>query len=107
MLRLKLEKAVKGEIARIIPDFSKLVLSTVLMTPQDIETAYRVPGGHWHHGEFRIDQLLMLRPFDGASNYRMPVEGLYLCGAGAHPGGDISGAPGFNGARAALAGRRR
>ncbi|MCB1420936.1 MAG: NAD(P)/FAD-dependent oxidoreductase [Nitratireductor sp.] len=107
VLRLKLEKAVKGEIARIIPDFSKLVLSTVLMTPQDIETAYRVPGGHWHHGEFRIDQLLMLRPFDGASNYRMPVEGLYLCGAGAHPGGDISGAPGFNGARAALAGRRR
>ena len=54
------------------------------------------------YGELRIDQMLMMRPFAGAAQYRMPVAGLYLCGAGAHPGGDISGLPGWNAAGQAI-----
>ncbi|MEZ5881727.1 MAG: NAD(P)/FAD-dependent oxidoreductase [Nitratireductor sp.] len=105
--RRALQRLVERELARVFPGFGSLAAAARLMTAQDMAAAYRVPGGHWHHGELRIDQLLMLRPFDGAAHYAMPVEGLYLCGAGAHPGGDISGAPGFNGAQALLAGRRR
>ena len=85
-----------------LPGLSSRITASRLMSPADIETGYGASGGHWHHGELRVDQLLMLRPFDGAAQYRMPVRGLYLCGAGAHPGGDISGAPGFNAATAAL-----
>lgn len=104
--REALQSSVLGLLEEALPGFAANVTDQRVMTPEDIETSYSVSGGHWHHGELRVDQLLMLRPFDGASQYRMPVAGLYLCGAGAHPGGDISGAPGFNAARAALADRR-
>jgi phytoene dehydrogenase-like protein len=55
-------------------------------------------GGQWHHGEFTLDQFLMLRPVPGAAQYATPVDGLYLCGAGAHPGGGVMGLPGRNAA---------
>ena len=57
-------------------------------------------GGHWHHGELALDQFLMLRPDPGAAQYAMPVNGLYLCGAGAHPGGGVMGCAGKNAAQA-------
>lgn len=85
-----------------MPGIGARVTGTEIATPADIEARFGLPGGHWHHGEFRVDQMLMLRPFAGAAQYRMPVAGLYLCGAGAHPGGDISGAPGWNAAGQAL-----
>ena len=56
-------------------------------------------GGHWHHAELSIDQALMLRPVPGAAQYAAPVAGLYLCGAGSHPGGGVIGAAGRNAAR--------
>ena len=56
-------------------------------------------GGHWHHGELALDQVLMMRPFPGASQYASGLDGLYLCGAGAHPGGGVMGLAGSNAAR--------
>lgn len=100
--KARLANSVLGVLEEALPGLSAAVTGSRVMSPVDIETGYGAAGGHWHHGELRVDQLLMLRPFDGAAQYRMPVKGLYLCGAGAHPGGDISGAPGFNAARTAL-----
>lgn len=98
----RLTTSVLAVLEDALPGVSSAVSASRVMSPVDIETGYGASGGHWHHGELRVDQLLMLRPFDGAAQYRMPVAGLYLCGAGAHPGGDISGAAGFNAARAAM-----
>jgi phytoene dehydrogenase-like protein len=100
--KARLSASVLTVLDDVLPGVASTVTSSRVMAPTDIETGYGAAGGHWHHGELRVDQLLMLRPFDGAAQYRMPVAGLYLCGAGAHPGGDITGAPGFNAARAAL-----
>jgi len=84
------------------PDIrSKAVMAEVL-TPEDIEREFRISGGHWHHGELSLDQFLMLRPVPGASQYATPVDGLYLCGAGSHPGGGVMGSAGRNAARAIL-----
>ena len=56
---------------------------------------YRMPGGHWHHGELQADQMLMSRPVFGAEGYDTPIDGLFSCGAGSHPGGGVSGVPGL------------
>ena len=60
------------------------------------------PGGHWHQGEMALDQFLMLRPVPYSAQYQTPVAGLFLCGAGCHPGGDLTGAPGYNAAQEIL-----
>ena len=85
------------------PGLAELTLHAELLTPADIEARYRVSGGHWHHAEPAIDQLLMMRPTYEAAQYRTPIEGLWLCGAGSHPGGDLSGHAGRNAAREILA----
>ena len=84
------------------PGIRDLVLHRELLSPADLEREYRVSGGHWHHAEPAIDQLLMMRPTYEAAQYRTPIDGLFLCGAGSHPGGDISGNPGRNAAREIL-----
>jgi len=73
-----------------------------LLTPLDIEREFRIAGGHWHHGELTFDQIFMLRPVPGASQYHTPVPGVFLCGAGAHPGGGVTGWAGHNAAHAVL-----
>jgi phytoene dehydrogenase-like protein len=85
------------------PGIRKSMRHAELLTPADIETRYRMPGGHWHHGELQADQMLFSRPVAGHSGYDTPVSGLYLCGAGSHPGGGVSGVPGLNAARHILA----
>ena len=84
------------------PGIGALLLKAELLTPADIENTHRVTGGHWHHTEFAVDQLLMMRPTYEAAQYGTPVPGLYLCGAGSHPGGGLVGAPGHNAAREIL-----
>ncbi len=84
------------------PRLRELVLHSELLTPADLEVQYHVSGGHWHHAEPAIDQLLMMRPTYEAAQYRTPIPGLFLCGAGSHPGGDITGNPGRNAAREIL-----
>jgi phytoene dehydrogenase-like protein len=74
-----------------------------LLTPPDIEAQFRISGGHWHHVELALDQFFMVRPVAGAAQYRAPLPGLFLCGAGCHPGGGVTGLPGRNAARQVLA----
>ncbi|MEI2804837.1 phytoene desaturase family protein [Albidovulum sp.] len=100
--RDRLTASVVSVLDAAMPGLAAKVEGVTLATPADIAARFALPGGHWHHGEFRVDQMLMLRPFAGAAQYRMPVAGLYLCGAGAHPGGDVTGLPGWNAAGVAL-----
>jgi phytoene dehydrogenase-like protein len=96
-------KAIMAQLETYAPGIGKSVLHAELLTPADIETRYRMPGGHWHHGELQADQMLMSRPVSGWSGYDTPVDGLFLAGAGSHPGGGVSGAPGLNAARRIIA----
>jgi phytoene dehydrogenase-like protein len=85
------------------PDIRQKTVAAELLTPEDIETEFRMTGGHWHHGELSLDQFMMLRPVPKSAQYKTPVEGLYLCGAGCHPGGGVMGSAGRNAANAVLA----
>ncbi len=89
-------------IAQYAPRIREQIIHQELLTPFDLEQEYRVTGGHWHHGDLAIDQMLMMRPTYEAAQYTTPLPGLYLCGAGSHPGGDITGAAGHNAAREIL-----
>jgi phytoene dehydrogenase-like protein len=99
----KFLQAIMTVLERYSPGIGMLVRHAELMTPADIEQRYRMPGGHWHHGELQADQMLMNRPVFGAEAYSTPIDGLYLCGAGSHPGGGVSGLPGLNAARRIIA----
>ena len=72
----------------------RLVLHHEVLTPLDLEQRYGLTGGHPFHGEPSLDQLFVTRPLLGWARYRGPLAGLYLCGAGTHPGGGVTGAPG-------------
>ena len=84
-----------------------LVLARQVVTPLDLEREYGLTGGHPLHGEPGLDQMFAWRPLLGHARYRMPLDGLYLCGSGAHPGGGVTGYPGSNAAREILADARR
>jgi phytoene dehydrogenase-like protein len=84
------------------PGIEGQILASELLTPTDLEQQFRAGGGHWHHAEFALDNWWMNRPTYGASRYKTPVSGFYLCGAGAHPSGGIMGTCGANAARAIL-----
>jgi phytoene dehydrogenase-like protein len=89
-----------------LPGLKSRLIAAELLAPADIERETGASGGHWHHGEIALDQVWMLRPQAGHARYRTPVAGLYLCGSGAHPGGGLTGLPGHNAARQALADAR-
>jgi phytoene dehydrogenase-like protein len=84
------------------PGLRDSVQAAQLLTPADIEKEFRTSGGHWHHAELALDQFLMVRPVPGAAQYRTPLDGLFLCGAGTHPGGGVMGVAGRNAARQML-----
>jgi len=90
-------------LSQYAPDIRSKAVMAELLTPEDIEQEFGISGGHWHHAELSLDQFLMLRPVPGAAQYETPVTGLYLCGAGSHPGGGVMGSAGRNAARAILA----
>ena len=87
-----------GQLEEYAPGIGKQIVADELLTPPDLETEFNIHGGHWHHGEYSLDQFMMLRPVPGAARYATPVTGLYLCGAGCHPGGGVMGLPGRNAA---------
>lgn len=91
-----------GTIEQYAPDIRERIIASEFLTPADIEDEFHITGGHWHHGELTLDQFLFTRPVSSAARYAMPLDGLYLCGAGTHPGGGISGAAGRNAARVIL-----
>ena len=84
------------------PGLRDRIVHKEFLTPADIETEYRVTGGHWHHTEMAMDQMLMMRPTYEAAQYSTPIPSLHLCGAGCHPGGGLSGAAGHNAAHEIL-----
>ena len=90
-------------LERFAPGLRSSVIGAELLTPADMEREFRISGGHWHHGDLAFDQFLMVRPVPGAAQYRTPLEGLFLCGAGCHPGGGVMGIAGRNAARQVLA----
>jgi phytoene dehydrogenase-like protein len=90
------------------PGLAERVTARHVVTPADLERDYGLSGGHPMHGEHALDQFFAWRPLLGHAGYRLAgLRGLYLCGAGAHPGGGITGGPGRNAARAILADARR
>jgi phytoene dehydrogenase-like protein len=100
--RNRLLKITLDTLARIAPELPDLVEEAQILTPDRIEAATAAPGGHWHHAELSLDQLLTLRPGNGMGHYAFGPAGLYLCGAATHPGGDVMGLAGRNAALKAL-----
>jgi phytoene dehydrogenase-like protein len=84
------------------PGFRTSVIARQALTPLDLERTFGLVGGDIFHGALSLDQLYSLRPMLGYADYRTPLEGLYQCGSGTHPGGGVTGAPGFNAAREIL-----
>jgi phytoene dehydrogenase-like protein len=94
-------------IGREAPNVPKSVIARKVITPLDLEETYALTEGNIFHGDLNLGQLFFMRPTPAWSQYATPIRGLYLCGAGAHPGGGVTGAPGRNAALAALKARRR
>lgn len=84
------------------PNVPNSIVARQVLTPLDLERTYGLTEGNIFHGDLRLEQLFFMRPVSGWSQYRMPIAGLYLCGAGAHPGGGVTGAPGHNAAHQVL-----
>ena len=93
-------------VERYAPGFRASVVGRQALSPLDLEREFGLLGGDIFHGALSLDQLFSARPMLGHADYRGPIEGLYHCGSGAHPGGGVTGAPGHNAARAVLADRR-
>ncbi|HEY6569382.1 MAG TPA: NAD(P)/FAD-dependent oxidoreductase [Candidatus Limnocylindrales bacterium] len=91
----------------VSPGLGARVTARQVLTPGDLETDYGLTGGHPLHAEPALDSFFLWRPLLGWARYRMPVEGLYLAGSGAHPGGGVTGVPGRNAAREVIADRKR
>jgi phytoene dehydrogenase-like protein len=89
------------------PNFKAAVLGRQIMSPLDLERTFGLIGGDIMHGHLSLDQLFCARPMLGYGNYRGPLNGLYMCGAGTHPGGGVTGAPGHNAAREIIGDFRR
>jgi phytoene dehydrogenase-like protein len=94
-------------ISQYAPGFADSVIHREVLTPVDLEKRFGLVGGNIFHGEMSLDQLFGFRPARQASSYATPVEGLYLCGSGSHPGGGVTGAPGYNASRVVLRDLRR
>ena len=89
------------------PNFKAAVLGRQIMSPLDLERTFGLIGGDIFHGALSLDQMFSARPMLGHGNYRGPLPGLYMCGAGTHPGGGVTGAPGHNAAREILSDFKR
>lgn len=85
-----------------IDGFKESIVAARLLTPMDLEHTFGLTEGNIFHGDLSLDQLFSMRPVPGWAHYATPVSGLYLCGAGTHPGGGVTGAPGYNAAKKIL-----
>jgi len=105
--RERLEAQLLRQIAHFVPAVGRSVVAHRLYTPADLEATFGITEGNIFHGDLRPDQLFFMRPVPGAARYAAPVPSLYLCGAGTHPGGGVTGAPGHNAAHRILADLKR
>ena len=92
-------------IGRFAPNVPGAVVARRVLTPVDLEDTFGITEGNIFHGDISLEQMFFMRPLPGWSQYRTPIGNLWLCGAGTHPGGGVTGAPGYNAARAILASR--
>jgi phytoene dehydrogenase-like protein len=99
--RSELRRRIVARLARVLPGIESSIQRARLLTPSDLAETYRLRGGHIHHGEHGLDQRL-IRPVPEAAGYRTPIGNLWIGGGGAHPGGELTGAPGYLAARAML-----
>ena len=102
--RARCLEAIIALLERHAPGVRDLIAHAELLTPFDIEQEFGMSGGHWHHAAMGFDQFFFIRPLPGAAQHRTPVDGLYLCGAGCHPGGGVMGIAGRNAAQQVLRG---
>jgi phytoene dehydrogenase-like protein len=105
--RQLLGERVLRKIGEYAPNVPRSVLAQQTLTPLDLERTYGLTEGNIFHGDLSLEQLFFMRPVPGWSQYRTPIDGLYLCGAGAHPGGGVTGAPGHNAAQQVLRDRKK
>jgi phytoene dehydrogenase-like protein len=84
------------------PDLASLIVERQVLTPLDLERGWGLTGGHIFHGELSLDQFFAMRPLLGFGHYRTPINGLFLCGSGSHPGTGLTGGSGMNAAREVL-----
>ena len=94
-----LADTVVNALSEYSPDLRGMIVGRQVITPLELEQEYGLSGGHIMHGEQSLDQFFAFRPLIGWAQYRTPIHGLYLCGAGTHPGGGVTGGPGMNAGR--------
>ena len=100
--RVPLGDTVVKTLAQYAPNLPELILTHQIITPQDLEETYGLTGGHIFHGELSLDQFFTMRPLLDWARYRTPIQNLYLCGSGTHPGAGLTGGSGANAARQIL-----
>jgi phytoene dehydrogenase-like protein len=100
--RVPLGDTVVKTLSQYAPNLPELILTHQIITPQDLEETYGLTGGHIFHGELSLDQFFTMRPLLGWARYRTPIQNLYLCGSGTHPGAGLTGGSGANAAREIL-----
>jgi phytoene dehydrogenase-like protein len=105
--RERLEQQLLRQLAGYVPAVGRARVASRLYTPADLEAVFGITEGNIFHGDLRPDQLFFMRPLPGQARYATPLQGLYLCGAGTHPGGGVTGAPGYNAAQRILDDLRR
>jgi phytoene dehydrogenase-like protein len=102
----ELKTQLKNNVIRVlenhIPNFSSIVKTALVLSPVDLENQFGLTEGNLNHGEMTLDQFMFMRPTISSAQYKTPIENLYLCGPGTHPGGGLHGANGFNAAREIL-----
>lgn len=106
-VRDRLRDQILEQIAAFVPAVKRSLVASRLYTPLDLETVFGITEGNIFHGDLRPDQLFFMRPVPDYARYATPLRALYLCGAGTHPGGGVTGAPGYNAAHRILADLRR
>jgi phytoene dehydrogenase-like protein len=100
--RDELGDVVVKTLAAYAPKLPQQIVARQIITPLDLEETYGLTGGHIFHGELALDQLFTMRPLLGWARYATPIQKLYLCGSGTHPGAGLTGMSGANAAREIL-----
>jgi phytoene dehydrogenase-like protein len=100
--RKALGQTVVQTLAQYAPNLPEMILTHQIITPQDLEEVYGLTGGQIFHGELALDQFFTMRPLLDWARYRTPIQNLYLCGSGTHPGAGLTGGSGANAAREIL-----
>ena len=105
--RKALGQTVVKTLAQYAPNLPELILTHQIITPHDLEEKYGLTGGQIFHGDLSLDQFFTMRPLLDWARYRTPIEKLYLCGSGTHPGAGLTGGSGANAAKEILKGLKK